>query len=336
MTRERWITTGLVAALLASTVPLVALGNMWSSLLAETIQNIGHIPLFAWLTVLLWLLAARWLGARVWVTGQYLGVFGISLGLNLLTELVQLLGPRDADLWDLLSNGIGTVCALAWLATCDRRLDGKRVRERPLQPLLRAGVVIALIASLIPLIATVNAYRERERRMPVLFDFASSSQKRFLRTKLSWYEFVVPPASWGEAPPPLAMSVSFSELIGGVIVFIEPFSDWSAYDALEFDILHPGHGRIELGLRIDDQHESLRMVDRFARHLFLDPGVNHISIPMKDIERAPAGRLLDLARMRRIVMFPVEPTGDYRIYLGPIRLEGERSREGSSAAESPD
>ena len=68
MTRERWITTGLVAALLASTVPLVVIGNMWSSLLAQTIQNIGHIPLFAWLTVLLWLLAARWLGARVWVT----------------------------------------------------------------------------------------------------------------------------------------------------------------------------------------------------------------------------------------------------------------------------
>ena len=94
--------------------PLVALESPWATLLGRTVQDFGHIPLFGVITTLLLVLAAHWFGARSGPRAQYAGTLGIALIVGVATEWVQMLGPRDADPWDLARNGVGAVVALVW------------------------------------------------------------------------------------------------------------------------------------------------------------------------------------------------------------------------------
>ena len=117
------------------------------------------------------------------------------------------------------------------------------------------------------------------------------------------------------------MHIRFSDLGGGAIVFKEPYPDWSDYSVLILELFHAGEGWIELGLRIDDQHHSRQLTDRYNRHLTLAPGVNRFRIPLDEVLRGPAERELDLQRIERIVLFPVDPVGGFELFLAPIRLE---------------
>ena len=59
---------------------------------------------------------------------------------------------------------------------------------------------------------------------------------------------------------------------------------------------------------------------RTNRHLTIEPGVTRIRISLDEIMRGPAERDLDLTRIDRIVIFPIDPTGGVGVWLAPPEL----------------
>lgn len=303
-----------------SLVPLITFSRSESSLLYRSVQDVGHLPLFAWVTTLLLVVLYRLSGTRIGVQAQYLAALVLALGLGLTTEWIQMIGPRDADAWDLFRNVLGAVCAVAWWPTFDRRFDGTQLRVRRNRFLLRAAVTLVFLVTAVPLAPIVESYVDRWRRMPVLFDFGHDNQAQFMNARRALWEFTPAPTDWPGEAPDQVVRVSFSHFVGSALVLMEPYPDWSGHDAFYFDIFHPGAGTLEFGLRIDDKHFSRRWSDRFGRHVFLEPGYNRVTIPLDDVLNGPFDRQLDLERMARIVLYPVEPAGGYELYFGPVGL----------------
>ncbi len=325
MKRQHWISIGLAAGLVLAITPLVAFESPWATLLGRTVQDFGHIPLFGAITTLLLLLGAHWFKAKLGPGAQYAGAFAFALILGVATEWVQMIGPRDADLWDLARNGVGAALALVWWGSFDRRLDGAAIRRAGSRVAFRCVAVVIVLAFLAPLIGVVNAYRERASRFPVLFSFETMSQARFMNTRLAWYEFAPAPDAWDIDPPERVAHISFSPLKGGALVFNEPYPDWTGHTALVFELFHPGARTIKVGLRVDDGTRSLLHGDRFNRHLFLEPGLNRLRVSMEEIVAGPAERELDISSIERIILYAVDPIGGYEIYLGPVLLEADET-----------
>ncbi len=325
MERQRWTTIGLVAGLVLAIVPLVFFWSPWRTLLARTINNLGHIPLFALITSLLIVLARRWLGSRLSAAFQYAGVFGLALFLSFLTELIQMLGPRDADFSDLALNGVGAALAVLWWVTFDRRFDGTSVRRRSGRVVLRIVAIVVFLAFLSPLIRVWEAYREREDRLPILYSYDSPSQQRFMSSLLAVFEPVAPPAAWDADPPDPVLHLRYSRYEGGVLILNEPYGDWRDYSALVVDVFHPGTDKIEIGIGVDDSLRPRRYRHRFNARIWLEPGLNRLRFPIEEIAAGPVERELNVARIKRIVVFAVHPVGGFELYLGPIRLEATPS-----------
>jgi hypothetical protein len=319
--RHHWVSIGLAAGLVLAITPLVVLISPWTTLLGRTVQNFGHIPLFGVITTLLLVFGAHWFKTRLGPRAQYAGALGIALILGVVTEWVQMIGPRDADLWDLARDGVGAALALIWWGSFDRRFDGTAIRRAGSRAVFRSVSVLILLFSLAPLVGVMNAYRERADRFPMLYSFDTSSQTRFVKTRLSWYEFVPAPDAWNNESPQRVAHVSFSPLKGGALIFNEPYPDWTGHTALVFELFNPAPRTIEVGLRVDDGVRSLLHGDRFNRHLFLEPGFNRQRIAMEEIVAGPTERELDISLIARIIVYAVDPVGGYEIYLGAVLLE---------------
>lgn len=314
---------GLTAGLAAAIAPLVVISNLWATLLGQTVQDFGHVPLFAVIASLLLALVRHLAGERLTTRSQYVTAFITALGLAVATEWFQMLGPRNADLWDLARNAVGSAMALVVWATLDRRLDGTRFRGARSRHAWRLVALAGFIAFLVPLVNVAVAYRDRAARFPVLYDFEARSERLFITPRLAWYEFIPAPEGWVEAQGTRVAHITFSPLGDGALIFAEPHPDWEGHDALVFEFFHPGPETLEFGLRIDDQHRAVRYIDRFNRHVFVKPGFNRVRIAMEEIVAGPAERDLDVSSIVRVVIFPVDPAGGYEFYLGRILLESE-------------
>jgi hypothetical protein len=301
--------------------PLVLLVGMGETLLNRTIQNLGHVPLFALIATLLLALAAHWFGDRWGVQAQYLGAFAGALFVGVATEFIQMLGRRDADLSDLARNVVGATLALVWWCTFDSRLDTMPVRRRIGRVALRGIVVVVLLALLAPLVGVAAAYRERNNRVPVLYSFETPTQARFMKARLAWYQLIAAPDSWALDSPEWVARIVFRPLAGGALVLNEPYPDWTGHEALSFEFFVPGEREIEIGIRIDDRRHPVPFGQRFNRRVDLEPGFNSLRIPMEEIVADPIERDLDISSIRRIIVFPIDPVGGHEIYLRRVFLE---------------
>ena len=97
------------------------------------------------------------------------------------------------------------------------------------------------------------------------------------------------------------------------VSFYPPIANWEKYRLLSFSLCrHPS--TIRLAIRVDDNQETLHTSDRFNR-LLPEPeesaaGCQLIEIPVDDIRRGPKVRLLDVAEVKRIVIFSANQKQD--------------------------
>jgi hypothetical protein len=158
MTR-RWlflfVLLGVAGALLFPELPIAASYG-------RTMQDAGHMPLFALLTLGVCFVLRddpRWTGA-----GLYLLAGIVGLGAGLLTEVIQKPLARDASWEDVFSNTIGTVFALAVYAVFERRSGIQRAHRV-------AALVVALLCTAIyvaPIATKMRAYVHDNGQVSVL------------------------------------------------------------------------------------------------------------------------------------------------------------------------
>jgi hypothetical protein len=277
----------------------------------------GHTALFGVIALLVdgWLAATGGWRARA---RRPLVAFGLTVALGAATELLQTLQARgDPSLVDLLRDtaGAASFLLLAWTA---------RTRSETGHRRLRVAAVTAALALLLAagwtLLVTSARYVARDRAVPTLFaldgswwesDFVELGANRL--TPLAR-------AAGGQDGPPLARLDLEPGLYSGV-TFDEPYPDWRGRRRLVFTVASDLPEPLALVVRVHDAAHDQRYADRFNRRFVIAPGVNRVTIPIDDILHAPDRRLMDLGRIRGIVIFAYALERPTHLFLGPLRLE---------------
>ncbi len=290
----------------------------------EVTFDAGHAPLFGVLAAAALALSpgpVSWSGsARV---RHYLLAFGVAVVVGALSEAAQGGTAEGGEALDVVRDAAGAAAALLVAAALDRSLRPHLPPRRISSPrvLVAAGAAL-LAAAFAPLVLAGALYLRRDAAFPTIWDPGAGWPSRFSSVSTSArLELVRAPSGRGGGTEGSVARVTFlpSEYPG--LVIDEPYPDWRGYGRLVFDAFSGEAGPTRVVLRIDDDRHDGRYEDRFNRSLTLRPGWNAVSIPLREVRSAPRGRGMDMARIRRLVLFAVRPTAPFSICLGAMRLE---------------
>jgi hypothetical protein len=96
--------------------------------------------------------------------------------------------------------------------------------------------------------------------------------------------------------------------------------DWRGYSSLCLDFFNPGKEDIRITVRIDDKEGSDDYADRYNRSFLMQPGINHLVIPLNSLITSGTNRALNLRKIHRYLFFMVNPTQKVVLYVDNIRL----------------
>ena len=295
-------------------------------------ENWGHLPLFGVLALTL-LGVSRALFPTQGRAGlrHYLFAFAAAALLGALSELLQGLIERDRSAEDWARDLAGAALFLGFAASFDPRSPMQRL-SAGLRHGIRGALVATFLATGLPVAGWALAYAERDRAFPLLLDFESSWERRFLTLQSAELISVPPPAGWPASPrgarvgklsfsPEAATAAEFTGYSGFFID--EPYPDWRGYSVLSFLVFSEGSEPVNLSLRIEDeQHQTNNTApDRFNLEIVARPGLQEIRVPLEAVARAPATRRNDMSAVRIVHLFVIQPRVAFSVYVDAFRLE---------------
>jgi NADH:ubiquinone oxidoreductase subunit 3 (subunit A) len=319
VTRVAWIlvSLGAIALLLAMQELLrpPEVNQFWNAFF-----DAGHVPLSGVLSLALLRLSLTLLPQlRSHRFLHYVLAFAVAMSIGVVVEAVQFVGPRDAELADIVRNACGSAAML--LAAC--ALDPVLGLRRRTRALALALAFVVFFAPCAPVVSIALAYRARDAAFPRLSDFESGWEPRFVHAHHAQLERTSPPPGWTRPPGTRVGHVTFLRARYPGLALVEPVPDWSAYDRLAFEAYSRLETRVQLVVRIHDVRHDNRYGDRFNRTITIDPGANRIVIPLADVRAAPEGREMDLTRIRQLAVFAVRPPEPFSLYFDSFRLESD-------------
>lgn len=105
--------------------------------------------------------------------------------------------------------------------------------------------------------------------------------------------------------------------------------NWKDYKFLAVEIFNPeSQGPLSVTLRVDDKGDTPEYNDRYNLRIELQPGINHIRIPLESL-KTPENRPLDLGHIHALLIYLVNPQETKVIYLDYLRLEGRVGKMGN-------
>lgn len=308
-----------IAAVIALLVLLAVGQQPERTLLWDALFDAGHVPLFGAIALLMrGALAERLRNTSPARTSAI--VFGLTLALGLVTEIVQAVIPnRDAAWIDLARNAAGAASfLLLWHAWTGRQSTTAGAR--------RSGVVVAAVALLLVALAlaetadTLVALYERARALPTVVAFDGARwESKVVRTGANR----LTPAGAARAagsPAGLARLDLLPATYSGLSID-EPYPDWRGYTNLVLTVVSDEQETLPLTIRIHDAKHDNRYRDRYNTAFRITKGEHILRIPLDEVRTSLDRREMDMRRIRGIVLFVHRLDRPAHLYLGPMRLE---------------
>ncbi len=274
-----------------------------------SIKNSGHALVFFQFTyfVLGCLLLRRTLS-----TAHILVVCLTAFTLGIVIEFVQPLVGRQASLLDAFYNLLG--CAAAGLCMLRHQLG------KPLVCVSSASMLLA-VSLIQPGIYGLETQRQRAQ-LPTLLDWEQPLNRLYWQPSQSSHATLsAPPRDW----PTEARQVARIDLMPAKypgISLQHLWPNWTNYKTLEVELWSKEKTTFDLVVRIHDNEHNHELTDRYNRAFTITPGLNRLSIPLTDVQSAPATRSMQLDQIAEIILFAMEPVSSRSFYLGPVRLDG--------------
>lgn len=315
---------GLLAAVMALLL-FLELFEPWSTtLLWRQIFDFGHLPLFGVISILILGLVKLAGGSRLSIPGRYGATLALTALVAALSEAVQIGGPRDADFYDFLRDVVG---ALSFLLV---HLSGDPVARQavPAIPanyrrwtLLVAAVLISAVSAF-PLARVSVAWVNRDLMFPTLFSFEHWWEQPFVHADNATATVVIQGSQGDSTTPNHALRVDFRAATYTGLILQDFYPDWRGYTQLSFRVHSRSAQTEQLRLRIDDTQAQNRREDRFERIIELPPGPTEITLPLAEIVHGlPSSRLLNLSRVKRIVLFSAsQPRREFSMLFDDFAL----------------
>ncbi len=320
---KRLLIVLLVAVISTALIVLEKFKMPLNIFLWRYIFDAGHIPLFGVISIaFLGISQTFWERRFANPMIHYIIAFIFAGLLGLVTEVIQYFTPRDADLWDIINDGIGAICFLGLYFTFDRRLTGSGVfLSRKLKYIIRLAVVILGLVAMMPTINWIGAYLSRNIRFPVICNFESNWEQKFVFTNNASLSIVPSPEYFADSIGNNVGRIDFNKNGQPNFMIVEPYPDWTGYDNLSFSIFSENPETINIELQINDRQYNKNNENRFNKLLSINPGLNKITVPLKEITNAPKNRQLDMHKISLIALSLAQPDSNITIYLDNFRLK---------------
>ena len=275
-------------------------------------MDAAHIPFVAMLTFFAWHI----LPARI-VRNRALLAFTICAAAAGLAEWLQRFTGREPSWSDFTNSAAGAFLTFLGITMWQRR------------PVLPWRMLYIAYAGALCAITVLPAWREfraiawRSVSFPMLGDFENTYELRLWcgdgrRDAPDGARIRLDTAHASHGAQSLRIETRAHGNPG--VRFLAADQDWRDYSALAFDVFNPGDP-FELSIRIDDDFLKPEREDRFYRALPIAAGWNHIAIPLEEISHAPKNRCLNLAAIRRLVLFLEDPAQPRVFHLDHVRIE---------------
>ncbi len=304
-----------LAAALLLILLVVVFGDLpGRGLFVGELQNSAHVPAFGTVAALLLLsfrhlpLSCRW-SALI----RYLVAVFLATAIGAAIEVIQGALHRDMSLEDVFHDLLGALIGAAVMHA---------FKWEPASNLLRrislALACIALLTAAFPVAWSAAAYVHRDREFPVVLQFGSRLDRYFLYDCAAKTEFSTIDSSADEA----ALLVDLDDSCRKQIGLAEPYSDWRGHTSLSVEIANATDRILPLTIRIEDVHHNQEYSDRFNRSFELGSHERKVlTIPLADIQSAPATRKMDMEQIYWINIFTSSPDPAPRVALYRMWLQ---------------
>lgn len=271
--------------------------------------DIGHIIYF----FLLGSVLVRWpvVACRP-LPVQWIVILGITVLLGTAIELLQKDTGRTPDVDDVLRDLVGGLVALVFAA------PSARLHPPALRTGLQAVVLLLLLDQLWPVARSLLDEAIAWRQFPLLSGFETPFEVDRWSGDATHLVVSDPSIASGRV---LKIMLDTGPYSGVALKYFE--GDWSAQRRLEFSLYNPAAEPLEVTCRIHDRlHDSHGEAypDRFNRSFLLRQGWNHLAIDLAEVAASPAGRRMDMRRIRGVGIFVKSLPGARTIYLDDMRL----------------
>lgn len=306
----------IIFVLLVITICLLLFYDFGKSttLLSESITNLGHVPLFAVVAGMsLWMLdRKKWIHAGL---RTYVLAFAVSAALSLATEFVQDFMPnRSFQKMDIMSDIIGGGTFLMVAYQYRRELRGRT------RALLNCITIASLLLVSLPALRATAEELRAAYDFPLIASFETGMEMVRWKTTNSHIERVTIHSTHGKHSLKVALSPG---LYPGINMDYPPVN-WHGYGSLSLDAFLEEGRPLELIVRINDLAHNGEYNDRYNGSLTLRPGQNRIVISLAEVERAPVRRSMDMGRISSLCIFSYELKERRVIYIDNLRLEREQ------------
>jgi len=261
----------------------------------EVLQDAGHVPAFALITVCLARLRPAPASAQ-----SLLQAGGAAILLGVAVEVAQHFLQRDASLADVGRDACGALAA----AAC---LYHRTAPQGPAWPRTLALLLAwtAPLPALWPLMQCARAYAHRSATFPVLADFSSPLDLYFLRPVDPPFErlCVQNGAPLAAACRRWAVYAPYAADTWAGPVFEEPPPDWRGWRALCIELSNPHAAAFTLVVAVQDRAYSGQPGDRYTGLWPVSAEATRVlCLPLAAIRVTPGGRALDLGHMARLAI----------------------------------
>ncbi len=236
----------------------------------------------------------------------------ISVLLMVAVELVQPYVGRTASFADVQMGLLGVFLALSGLI----------VWRRQSRQLFKVVHLLLLVLTLVWVVQpALNEWRAvwlRDQQFPVLGGFESDLEKRLWKahgigtaTSFSDKHVVVGSNS---------LKTKTTDSTWSGVRYSAGDQDWRGYQFLNIGLYNAGEP-FKLNIRIDDGvSNSPDFGDRYDGQYRVNVGANTLLIPLADVASGPKSRLLDLGKVRKMILFLSRKETRREFYLDDIRL----------------
>ena len=319
MSRTALYACALIGILLVAVVFAPDPGDkVWVSRL----HDFAHGPIFGCVAVLLLIALRRTRKfAALGFASQYAVALAGAAALGLVTEVAQIPAGRDASWLDVRSDLVGGVSFLALWAAFDppARLQFASMRRRGAALLVGVALLGYLFA---PIAQSITEYSRRRSQFPVIADFSGRLDMYFTWRSNVVVDFAPLPAALSAARGESAAHVRFLPQPYPGLNFHEPWSDWRGYASLAIELANPAERPLELVVRVHDARHNNEFNDRYNKRITLPAGARAVfRFPLEEIRSAPAGRVMDLANIRGVIVFKENDSPPDEMYVSRLWLE---------------
>jgi hypothetical protein len=278
--------------------------NLWW----RELFNFGHWPLFGVIGLLLLSVTRLFPGLRRSTLRPYVLAAAAAALLAALSEIVQIGGPRDADIYDFLRDSSGILSFLLIRLSFDRQAleSVPAVNRRGIRSILCVAAIGLFFISSLTIIRLSIAWMNRDRAFPVLFTFEHRWEATFFTSDNAGIAIVNDAMVGSGTTANQVLQIDYRAATYTGLILQDFFPDWSSFDTLSVTVYSLSQQPEQILFRVDDVYSRKDHLDRFERVIPLPPGQTDLRLPLFEIAHGPGGRLLDLKHVKRIVLFSAD------------------------------